>query len=122
MSPVSADPPNAREVERQDDVALGASAAAIPRRRLELDPMPLAIVDRQREHAKSPPRAPAPAHDHRIEPAGEEHDRDFMGAPYPPAFGGEGDRRSWWRRPLAAGQKKGRPSEEGGPVSGIEAR
>ena len=34
------------EIERQDDVALGAERGGDPRRRLELDPVALVIIDR----------------------------------------------------------------------------
>ena len=51
-----------------------ASSAAIRVRRLELDPMALAVIDRQREHGEAL-LARQPGADHRIEPAREKHDR-----------------------------------------------
>ena len=53
MSAVSAEPPNAAEIERQDDVPLGAERGGDPPRRLELDPVALAVVDGEREQPKA---------------------------------------------------------------------
>jgi len=75
MSLVSADPPNARKIQRKDDVPVRKL-----RRdrfcRLELDPVPLSIVDRQRDDREAPLTRKSSA-DHRIETAGEEDDCRF---------------------------------------------
>ena len=76
MSAVSAEPPNAAEIERQDDVALGPQLRRDRGRGLELDPVALVIVDRQREQPE-PGLARQRGRDHRIEPAREQHDRAF---------------------------------------------
>ena len=72
MSLVSADPPNARKVERKDDVPVGERRRDLPRR-LDLDPVALAVVDGQREHRKALLARERGA-DHRIEPSGKEDD------------------------------------------------
>ena len=73
MSPVSADPPNARRSSGSDDVAVGQPGGD-PVRRLELDAMALIIIHRQRDHGEVLlPRQPGA--DHRIKPAREKHDR-----------------------------------------------
>ena len=61
------------EVEGQDDVPVG-ELSSDPSRRLELDAMPLIIIDGQRNHAEPPfPRNPR-AH-HGIQPTRQQHDR-----------------------------------------------
>ncbi len=72
------------EIERQDDVPVGQ-----PRRdrarRIELDPVPLAVIDGQCDHRKTRLAREAGA-DHRIEPAREKHDR-LAGHSFSPSFG-----------------------------------
>ena len=72
MSLVSADPPNARRSSGRT-MCRSASSAAIAPRRLELDPVALVVIDRQRDDRKAPLARDAGA-DHRIEPAGQQDD------------------------------------------------
>ncbi len=72
MSLVSAEPPNARQVERQDDVPVG-QLRRDALRRLQLDPVALVIVDGQRQHGKARLARQRGA-DHRIQPARQQDD------------------------------------------------
>jgi hypothetical protein len=58
------------QVERQDDLPRRAELASDPARGLDLDPMALVVIDRQRVEAKAL-LTRQPRRDHRIEPAGE---------------------------------------------------
>ena len=97
------------KVERQDDVPVGEPRRSRSRG-LDLDPVPLAIIDGQRDHVEARPRAQAPR-------------RPWNRA-----------RRRGGRRPFRArscgahlgaggGTKEGPPARErGGPVIGLRAR
>ena len=73
MSLVSAEPPNARRSSGRT-MCRSASWRRDRPRRLQLDPVALAVVDRQRDHRKARLARQRRA-DHRIEPAGQEDDR-----------------------------------------------
>ena len=66
----------AAEVERQDDVPLGAEVAGDAGGRLELDPVALVVIDGEREEAIAGLAGEA-GDDHRIHAAGEE---DYCGS------------------------------------------
>ena len=103
-----------RQVERQDDVAFGAEHIGDAARGRQLDTVALVIIHRQREHAISLlPRAGGG--DHRVEPAGDEHDGQRCGLVLvhhdpPPArriaakrkgpHGGRGPQREGRKRPF----------------------
>ena len=97
------------QVERQDDVALG-QLGRDRSRRLELDPVPLAIIDRQREHAEARLARQRRA-DHRIEPAREQDDRvDFR-------LAAQSSRRP---RRRSAHKRRAARQRQSGPVIGLE--
>ena len=73
ISSVSALPPNSIEPDRRDDVPLDAQRLGHAPRRIQLEPMPLAVVDRQRKQP-IPFRAGNRRRRGRIEPAGKQDD------------------------------------------------
>ena len=73
MSAVSALPPNCSSPTDSDHMPLDAERLGHAPRRLQLKPMPLAVVDRQREQSKTL-RARNRRRRRRIEPAGKQDD------------------------------------------------
>ena len=65
-------PAERAQVERQHDMAVGAARRNLPSR-VQLNPVPLAIIDAERHHAKSPLPRQRRA-DHRVEPSRKEDD------------------------------------------------
>jgi hypothetical protein len=68
----------AAEIEREDDVALGAQLAGDSGGRFQFDPVALMIIDGEREQPKAL-LAGDPAHGHRIETARQEQDGNGRG-------------------------------------------